>query len=441
MCSSQSASKTWVETSVAKMEKAMSRTLNRLTDRRVRTAKPGMYADGGGLWLQVTAGSHDKLNRSWIFRFATDEIVISRSGKRRLRERQMGLGSFDTVSLLQARWKAAACRNFRHQGIDPITQQRAERAARRVAAARSMTFKEAARVYVAGQEAGWKNEKHRTQWANTLETYAYPILGSLPVAEIDQAIILNVLRPIWEEKTETAKRLRGRIEAVLDWAKANGYRRDGENPARWRGHLEFSLAAPSKIAPVDHHAALPYAELPAFLVKLREQEGVAARALEFTILTAARTSETIGAKLSEIDAKNKLWTVPPGRMKAGKEHRVPLSGAALAILRDTASSAPVFIFGGRKPGTPLSNMAMLMLLGRMGHSDLTVHGFRSTFRDWASECTNFPNHVADMALAHTVGDKVEAAYRRGELLEKRRQLMTAWAKYCGSAAVSIAEAA
>lgn len=418
----------------------MARTLNRLTDRKVRTAKPGMYGDGGGLWLQVTAGIGGKLNRSWLFRFATDAIVTSKSGKQRRRERQMGLGSFDTVSLLLAREKSAECRKLRDAGIDPIAHARAQHAAQAALSARTITFKEAAKAYIAGQEAGWKNSKHRAQWSSTLATYAYPVLGELSVADVDQAMVLNVLRPIWDEKTETAKRLRGRIESILDWARANGYR-DGDNPARWRGHLEHSLAAPAKITRVEHHPALPYAELPSFIRELRSREGLAATALEFVILTAARTSEALYARRTEFNMEAKSWTVPAERMKAGREHVVPLSATALSIVQRISSGDADLVFARSKDGRPLSNMAMLKLLERMGRADLTVHGFRSTFRDWAAEQTNFPNHVVEMALAHAIGDKVEAAYRRGGLLEKRRQLMDAWAKYCGSATMAVVEAA
>jgi integrase len=257
-------------------------------------------------------------------------------------------------------------------------------------------------------------------------------VGDLPVQLIDTTVVMKVIEPLWSKKPETASRLRGRIEVVLDWATVRGYRQ-GDNPARWRGHLEQLLPARAKVRKVKHHSALPYAEVPAFLVKLREQDGMGARALEFTILTAARTSESTGARRAEIDVKNKLWTVPADRMKAGKEHRVPLSDRALAILSEvnaTDGNQDFFVFPGRTLGQPLSNMAMLKVLERMGRSDLTVHGFRSTFRDWAAEKTKFPNEVIEMALAHAVGDKVEAAYRRGDLFEKRQVLMHTWTDYC-----------
>jgi integrase len=411
----------------------MARTLNRLTDRTVRTVKPGMYADGGGLWLQVTAGNDDHLRRSWIFRFATGETAKSKSGKERPRERQMGLGSVDTVSLAEARQKAAECRRLRGQGVDPIDHRNAREAARVGDAARAMTFDQCRDAYIAAHRGGWKNIKHATQWPNTLRTYVTPAFGRLPVATIDIALVMKVLEPIWSLKPETANRVRGRIESVLDWAKARGYR-DGENPARWKGHLDHLLPARSKLRAVVHHPALPYVEINAFMAELQQRDGVSALALEFLILCASRTNEVIGARWQEIDDTEKVWTIPGARMKSGKEHRVPLTSRALNIIGRSKGADDGFIFPGGKQGTALSNMAMAEMLKRMGHDSITVHGFRSTFRDWAAERTNFQNHIVEMALAHTVGDKVEAAYRRGELLEKRRELMDAWAKHCNEPA-------
>lgn len=275
-----------------------------------------------------------------------------------------------------------------------------------------------------------KNKKHAGQWQQTLEDYVYPIFGSLPVLAIDTVLVMKAIEPIWTTKPETASRVRGRIESVLDWATARGYR-SGENSARWKGHLENLLPKRSKVARVEHHAALPYAELPGFMAELRQQNGIAARALEFAILTAARTGEVIGATWAEIDFEARLWTVPAGRMKAGRDHRVPLSEAAMAILR---------LLHGARTGDrvfPISNMAMLMLLRRMGRGDLTAHGFRSTFSDWCAEQTNTPSEVREMALAHTVGDKVEAAYRRGDMFDKRRHLAEAWARYCAAQPASV----
>ncbi len=401
-----------------------------------REKRAGNYGDGGGLYLQVTANG----TKSWIFRYwvaerdpATAEIVrdpITKKFKGRARE--MGLGSFITISLRDARDRALECRKLREQGIDPIDARQAAKQKGAHEHVKSLKFKDAAVAYIAAHEVAWKNDKHSAQWLSTLKTYAYPILGDLPLQMIDTTLVMKVIEPIWPTKPETASRLRGRIESVLDWATVRGYRH-GENPARWRGHLAKLLPARSKVRKTEHHSALAYAELPAFLVKLRDLEGVAARALEFTILTAARTSETIGAKHNEIDRKNRLWIVPGKRMKAGRDHRVPLSGRALAILgefNDAYDQKEDFVFAGRSPGQPLSNMAMLKVLQRMNRRDLTVHGFRSTFRDWAAEQTKFPSEVVEMALAHSIGDKVEAAYRRGDLFEKRRLLIVAWSNYC-----------
>jgi integrase len=406
----------------------MARTLNRLTDRKIRTARAGMHADGGGLWLQVS-GDDDSLNRSWLFRFATGETVVSKNGKERSRERQMGLGSLDTVTLAEARQRAAECRKMREHGVDPIEARRAQRATQAIAAAKALTFDQCSDAYINAHRAGWKNAKHAAQWPATLKAYASPVFGRLPVAAVDQALVMKALEPIWTVRPETANRLRGRIEAVLDWARARGFR-DGENPARWKGHLNKLLPARAKVQKVKHHPALDYRDIPAFMADLRKRAGTSAIALEFLILNASRTSEVINACPAEIDQRAKTWVIPGERMKSGKEHRVPLSARALAIIERMRKDGAEYIFPGRKAGTPLSNMAMAELLKEMGRTEITVHGFRSTFRDWAAEQTNFPNHVIEMALAHIVGDKVEAAYRRGELLEKRRQLMEAWAAYC-----------
>jgi len=394
----------------------MARTIGKLTALAITQAKRrGYYGDGGGLFLQVSATAA----KSWVFRFKED---------RRLRE--MGLGPTHTVSLAEARQKALDCRKARLDGRDPIEARRAERMHAKLDAAKAMTFVACAERYIASHKAGWRNPKHAAQWPATLGTYVYPVFGSLPVQAVNVGLVMKAIEPIWVQKPETAGRVRGRIESVLDWATARGYR-EGENPARWRGHLENRLPKKSKVRRVEHHAALPYADIAAFIAELRQQEGVAARALEFAILTAARTGEVIGAKWDEIDLSERLWVVPAERMKAGKEHRVPLSDATLAILEGIQKSRQGdHIFPGGKAGRPISNMAMLMLLRRMGRGDLTAHGFRSSFRDWAAERTTFPAEVAEMALAHTVGDKVEAAYRRGDLFEKRRQLSDAWARFC-----------
>jgi integrase len=346
------------------------------------------------------------------------------------RARTLGLGSFPAISLARARAKAAEARTLKADGKDPVGERRDRRAAAAVDTAKAKTFKQCAEAYIASRKAGWKNAKHADQWESTLKTYAYPIIGSLAVAAIDRTLVLKVIEAIWNRANETARRLRGRIEAVLDWATVRGYR-VGDNPARWKGNLE--LAGLTKRPDVENHAALPYSEIPAFMVALREQEGIAARALEFAILTAARTSEVIGAPWDEIEGD--VWTVPKGRMKGGREHRVPLSTRALAVLEDMKGKG-AHIFPGAKAREPLSNMAMMMTLRRMGRGDLTTHGFRSTFRDWCGDCTEFAREVAEAALAHAVGDKAEQAYRRGDALEKRRKLMEAWAAYCEQADVA-----
>jgi integrase len=409
----------------------MARTIGKLTALAITQAKRrGYYGDGGGLLLQVSANGA----KSWVFRF-------KESG----RLREMGLGPTHTVSLAEARQKALECRKARLDGLDPIEARRGKRIQTKLDAAKAMTFAACAERYIASHKAGWRNPKHAAQWPATLGTYVFPVFGSLPVQAVDVGLVMKAIEPIWVQKPETAGRVRGRIESVLDWATARGYRQ-GENPARWRGHLENLLPKKSKVRRVEHHAALPYAEIAAFVAELRQRDGVAARALEFAILTAARTGEVIGAKWDELDLGERLWTVPAERMKAGKEHRVPLSDAALAILEGMRKIRQGdHIFPGSKARRPISNMAMLMLLRRMGRGDLTAHGFRSSFRDWAAERTGFPAEVAEMALAHTVSNKVEAAYRRGDLFQKRRQLMDAWARHCaavntGATVVSIAAA-
>lgn len=382
-----------------------------------RLNRPGRYGDGLGLWLQVSP----TLTKSWIFRYM-------RHGK----AREMGLGPLHTITLAEARQKATDCRKLLLDGHDPIEVRRAGQLQARLEEARGMTFEACAEQYIESHKAGWRNEKHAAQWTATLKTYAYPVIGKLPVAGIDTALVLKVLQPIWTAKPETAARVRGRIEAVLGWASAREYR-VGDNPARWRGHLDKLLPARSKVARVRHHPALPYSEVSAFMEKLRAEEGVSPRALEFTILCATRTGETIGAEWSEIDFRTRVWTIPGTRMKAGKEHRVPLSNRAIEILEELPREG-AFVFPGGRANRPLSNMALLATLKRMGRSDLTVHGFRSSFRDWAAETTNYPREVAEMALAHTISDKVEKAYRRGDLFEKRRRLMAEWAAYCASPA-------
>jgi integrase len=362
--------------------------------------------------------------KGWIFRFGENG-----------RLHDMGLGPAHTISLARARELARECRELRLQGIDPIAHRQASLAAKRASEARAMTFKQCAEGYMASHEDAWRNARHRAQWRNSLARYVYPAFGELPVAAIDTGLVLKVIEPLWKIRTETASRVRGRIESILDWAKVRNFR-SGENPARWRGHLDHLLPKKSKLRKVKHYAALPYTEVGAFMERLRQQTGIGARALEFTILTAARSGGTVGATWSEINLETRTWTIPGSRMKAGGEHRVPLSDAAIALLKDMcAIRHSEFVFPGARSGRPLSNMPMATVLRRI-RRDVTVHGFRSSFRDWAAERTSFAREVAEMALAHAIPNAVEAAYRRGDLFEKRRRLMDAWADYCSKPAAT-----
>ncbi|SMF97956.1 Integrase [Burkholderia singularis] len=341
----------------------------------------------------------------------------------------MGLGPIHTVSLADARVKALDCRKLLLSGVDPLDHRHAQRRAARREHMKSLPFRDCASQYIEAHRKSWKNAKHAAQWESTLTTYAHPVLGDLPVSEIDTDEIVQVLQPIWTTKTETASRLRGRIESILAWATVRRYRH-GMNPARWKGHLDQLLAKPSRVQKVEHHAALPYSDAPAFMTRLVMQDGAAAQALQLLILTASRTNEVIGARRSEFDIAARVWTISPERMKARREHRVPLSTAAIALvipLLNAASSE--FLFSAPKGGNHLSNMAMLQLLKRMDHDNLTVHGFRSTFKDWARETTQYPNEVSEAALAHIIGDQTEAAYARGDLFAKRTGLMQDWANY------------
>ena len=392
--------------------------------------EPGLYGDGAGLWLKVTPHG----SKSWIFRFTLTG-----------RERWMGLGSFPDVTIAEARDAAAEFRKKVRSGIDPL-QEKQEKAASAIACqAREVTFDWCAGQYIDAHKSGWKSAKHADQWRNTIAMYASTVVGAVTVDKIETAHIMKILEPIWTVKAETASRLRGRIESVLDWATVRKFR-TGENPARWKGHLDSLLPARSKLAKVMHHPALPWPDMARFMTALQSQAGIAALALEFTIFTAARSGEVRGMTWSEVDFANRLWIVPAHRMKAGAEHRAPLSARALQVLAKVkAATAPLntqLVFPGTtftkathsEPPTlkPLSDMSLTAVLRRMGLGDITVHGFRSTFRDWAAEVTNYPSDMAEMALAHTVGDKVEAAYRRGDMLEKRRQMMADWADHCGS---------
>jgi integrase len=430
------------------MGRDMARSIHRLTALAVnRATERGYYPDGAGLYLQVSAAG----TKSWIFRFTSDG-----------RARDMGIGSLNDFTLAEARQRAKECRQQRASGIDPIEARRAVATRLSLEGAKVVTFKDCAEKYMAAHEPGWRNDKHRDQWHSTLETYAYPIIGDLSAGAVDTALVMKVLEQeapaeprnaaatLWATKPETAGRVRGRIEAILDWAAARGFR-VGDNPARWKGHLDKLLASPRKIRRVKHHPALPFAEMSSFMAELRTRPGTASRALELAVLTALRTSEVIGARRSEFDLVAKIWTVPGNRMKGdgGREHRVPLSGRAIEIVAALPRDGE-FLFPGEKEGHPLSNMAMAQVIRRLNADhderglpryvdpaqdgrDIVPHGFRSTFRDWAAERTNFQNHIVEMALAHAIGDEVEAAYRRGDLFDKRRRLMNAWAEYANSA--------
>jgi integrase len=380
--------------------------MGKLTVRKVETAKPGKYGDGGGLQLSVTSAGSKK----WVLRFFWQGAA-----------REMGLGSYPEISLAEARERATAGRKLARSGVDPIAERKHRR--------RVPSFGELADEVVTEQSKGFRNEKHKAQWAMTLTRYAAP-LRTKPVDQITTEDILRVLKRLWTEKPETASRLRGRLERVLSAAKAKGYR-SGENPAAWRGHLDNLLSKPQKLTR-GHHAALPYADVPTFVANLRERKAIAALALEFAILTAARSSEVLGARWEGIDFDARIWTIPAGRMKAARQHRVPLSKRAVAIVsRLNEARADDYVFPGSVQGRPLSVMAMDMVLRRMGEH-VTVHGFRSSFRDWAGNETHFPREIAEHALAHAVGDKAEQAYRRSDALEKRRPLMEAWARWCES---------
>ena len=378
-----------------------------------RLTEPGFHRVGGvtGLYLQI----NDRGARSWVLR-----MVVG------TKRRELGLGGFPTVGLADARTKARAVRDQVENGLDPIAEKRKKREML-IAEQRRPTFKKCAEQFMAMKSAEWRNDKHRQQWVNTLNQYAYPTIGDLPVHEISQRHVLTILEPIWTVKTETANRVRGRIENVLDWATAHG-ERTGVNPARWRGQLDKLLPSPKKIAKVVHHPALPYEQLAEFQRRLNQYPSISAKALGFAILTAARSGEVRGATWEEIDFAKRIWTVPADRMKGGKEHRVPLSRRAIALLKTLPPQKTGIVFATQK-GNALSDMALTMLL-RGVWPGITAHGFRSTFRDWAAEQTSFPREVCEQALAHALPNQVEAAYRRSDLFDKRRELMDQWAAFC-----------
>lgn len=389
-----------------------------------RLNKAGCHAVGGapGLMLQVT----DAGGKSWLLRTMV--------GNRR---REIGLGGFPGVTLAQAREKAREMKELVRQGVDPVEQRRAARAALEASSAANLTFKEAAEKFLASKTVEFRNAKHAAQWGATLATYAYPTIGKLPVAAVELAHVVKVLEPIWQTKTETATRLRGRIESVLSWATVSGFRK-GDNPARWKGNLDAVLPKPTKLKNVKHHAALSWRDVGDFMVGLRKREGTAAKALEFLILTAARSGEIRGATWDEIDLEARTWTIPAERMKAGKEHVTPLCDDAVRLLKDLPRMGDNNLIFPAPRGGQLSDMTIAAVMKRM-KVDATPHGFRSTFRDWTAEATSYPNEVCEMALAHTIGDKVEAAYRRGDLFEKRSNLMTDWCTFVNRPSVKRGE--
>jgi integrase len=392
--------------------------IDMLSAAKVKSLKtPGDYLDGRGLYLQVRSES----SKSWLLKFSLHK-----------RPREMGLGSAFDFSLADARDQRDALRKLIKQGIDPIEQRRADDAERARQRAKSITFREASARHIEANRAGWKNIKHAAQWEATLETYAYPLLGALPVQSVDTALVMRVLDPIWSTKPETASRVRGRIEAVIDSAKARG-EYVGENPARWKGHLETLLPKRSKVRKVRNHPALPYGELPTFMQELRGREGIAAAALEFQILTVSRPGNALGARWSEIDRKAAVWTIAGQNMKGDKEHKVPLSAAALAVLdrMEKIKNGGEYVFYSPGNGRPLSDAATGAVLDRMGRTDIVPHGFRSTFRDWAAE-RGYADAVAEAALAHLVSDAVIAAYKRTTFFQLRKQLMDDWAAFATS---------
>jgi integrase len=400
------------------------RTIGRLTAIKVKTAKPrsggktALLCDGGGLWLQVTSGKDGQINKSWVFRYAAAGTTTSRTGRTYRRERQMGLGPLHTVGLAEAREMARDARLLVRQGKDPLDAKHASRAASRAPRAKRRTFAEVTEDYLRKNEDSWKSAVHRGQWRSTLRDYILPVLGPLAIEEIDTEVVLKVLEPIWTAMPETAGRIRGRIETVLDFAGRNA-----SNPARWKGHLEHKLAKRNKARTVKHLAALPYTAIGGFMTELRGVSSIAARALELTILCATRTNETMGTRWCEFDLDERLWIIPANRTKRDKEHRVPLSDAAISIVNAMAAICQddrVFPMGAH-------DMRLCLQALRPG---ITVHGFRSTFRSWAGGCTMHPRDVCETALGHSIGNAAEQAYQRDALVAKRRVLMADWADFC-----------
>jgi integrase len=393
-----------------------------LTAKRIEKLKnqPGRHFDSDGLYLKIQPlnAKQPRANRGcWILRYEMGG-----------RERYCGLGRLADFKLDEARELARKARQLIKDGVDPISQKEADKAQRALEEAKAITFEFATQQYLKQHLDKWKNAKTARNFESTMAAYVFPVIGRLSVAAIDTGLVLKVLEPIWKEMTVTADRLRGRIEAVLDWSTVRGYR-TGDNPARWRGHLSEVLPARNRIAKTKHLPALPYNDMAGFWKELSGREGTAARAFQFLLLTAARTGEVIGATKDEIDFHNKVWTVPASRMKSGTEHKVPLSDRAMEILKSLPVENSPYLFVGPNGGS-LSPVAILKVLKGMGRNDISVHGFRSSFRDWAAERTSYPNHVVEMALAHSIGNAVEKAYRRGDLLEKRRKLLADWERFC-----------
>src|SRR5215469_11256791 len=389
----------------------MPRYAHPLSSRRVQSLKTrGFYCDGGGLYLQVSKSG----SKSWVFRYAIGG-----------HKRDMGLGSIATFTLVEARERARKMRQLVAEGIDPIDDRKAKRAG----SASMLTFRQCSERYVASHEAGWRNGG--TEWLASLAKHVFPVFGDIGVAAIDLPLVLKAIEPLWARQPVRMNIVRNRVEMVLDWAKVRGLRQGG-NPARWKGHLETLLPNRKKVAPVIHRAALPYREIAAFMVELRKLTDTSARVLEFQILTAARSGEVVAARWDEINMTAGMWTIAGERMKAGREHRVPLSQAAMAVLEQQAAVREgEFVFAGRRPSQPINIDASMRPIEKLGR-DITAHGFRSAFRDWAAEQTNFPREIAEASLAHTIGDAVERAYQRGDFLAKRRQLIEAWGRYCAA---------
>jgi integrase len=414
-----------------KLMRTISKATGRLSARKATTAGAGLHHDGSGLYLRVLEtigkdGVTRHLSRNWLYRYKVDR-----------RPHWLGLGTASAkdgdghVTLAEARQKAAEQRRLRWAGLDPLNERRQAKSAARLATARGLSFRSAAEQFIDDNKVRWENQKHAAQWRSTLEQYAYPNIGDLPIAEVDLPMVLKVLKQpvaaargnpagqLWTARPETASRVRGRLQAVLDWATVHKYR-TGANPAMWKGHLDHLLPARGGRRGLRHHAAIHHNDIGVFMRDLRQQEGVAAEALIFTILCAARTGEVLGARPEEFDVGARVWTIPAARMKSRRQHKVPLSEDAFAIAEKWIGTGCPFVFPGRQRGKPLSDLAMLKVLERMNRADVTVHGFRSTFRD------------VEMALAHAIGNKVEAAYRRGDMLERRRQIMAAWATHCAT---------